>query len=43
MRINALTKELLRSGDITDIVSLQSMLKEMLKQGVETLLAKNGL
>lgn len=37
-RINELTKELLQSGDITDVISLQSMLKEMLKQGVETLL-----
>ena len=37
-RINELTKELLQSGDITDVISLQSMLKEMLKKGVETLL-----
>jgi transposase-like protein len=37
-RINEFTKELLQSGDITDVISLQSMLKEMLKQGVETLL-----
>jgi putative transposase len=37
-RINELTKKLLQSGDITDVISLQSMLKGMLKQGVETLL-----
>jgi putative transposase len=37
-RINELTRELLKSGDIKDVVDLQSMLKDMLKQGVETLL-----
>ena len=37
-RINELTKELLKSGDDKDVLDLQSMLKDMLKQGVETLL-----
>lgn len=37
-RINELTKELLKTNDIKDVVELQSMLKDMLKQGVETLL-----
>jgi len=37
-RINELTKRLLKSGDVKDVIDLQSMLKDMLKQGVETLL-----
>jgi transposase-like protein len=37
-KIAELTKELMREGDIKDVVNLQSMLKEMLKNGVEALL-----
>jgi transposase-like protein len=37
-KIADLTKELMRGGDIKDVANLQLMLKEMLKNGVETLL-----
>ena len=37
-KIAELTKEIMREGDIKDVVNLQSMLKEMLKNGVEALL-----
>ncbi|MBF7097782.1 hypothetical protein [Alkalibacter mobilis] len=36
--IAKLTKQLMEENEIDGVVDLQSMLKEMLKQGVETLL-----
>jgi len=37
-KIAELTKELMKDANITDVANLQSMLKEMLKNGVEALL-----
>ena len=37
--LTELTKELMKDKNITDVADLQSILKEMLKSGVETLLA----
>lgn len=37
-KIAELTKELMEDREITDVANLQSMLKEMLKNGVETIL-----
>lgn len=37
-KINELTKELLKQENVTDVADLQSILKDMLKKGVETLL-----
>lgn len=37
-KINELTKELLKQENVTDVADLQSILKDMLKRGVETLL-----
>jgi putative transposase len=37
-KIAQMTKELMKDKDITDVAELQSMLKEMLKNGVEALL-----
>lgn len=37
-KIAKLTRELMKNGDLSDMMDLQSMMKEMLKQGTETLL-----
>ena len=37
-KISKLTKELMKDKNITDVAELQSILKEMLKNGVEALL-----
>ena len=38
-KISELTKEIMKEKGITDVVNLQSLLKEMLKNRVETLLS----